>query len=84
MIFTQGKAYPAYYHLTTAMFTAQMLLACLACFQAVCRKDSRAAALFISLLGIFLFLCMWETRGRYFFQYEMLLLCAAAQARVRE
>ena len=84
VIFTQGKAYPAYYHLTPAMFAAQMLLACLACFQAVCRKDNRAAALFISLLGIFLFLCMWESRGRYFFQYEMLLLCAAAQARVRE
>ena len=32
----------------------------------------------IALLGAFLFLSLWETRARYFFQFEMLLLCAAA------
>lgn len=74
VIFAQGALYPAYYHLCTAMFMAQMLLACLACAQAVRRGDTRGAAMYIALLGVFIFLSMWETRGRYFFQFEMLLL----------
>lgn len=78
VIFEQGAVYPVYYHLTTALFAAQMLFACLACMQAIRRKDTRGAPLFISLLGAFLLLCIWETRGRYFFQFQMLLLCAAA------
>lgn len=78
VIFEGGALYGAYYHLTTALFCAQLLLACAACAQAVRRKDTRAAAVMIALLGAFLFLSMWETRARYFFQFEMLLLCAAA------
>ena len=78
VIFEGGALYGAYYHLTTALFCAQLLLACAACAQAVRRKDTRAAAVMIALLGAFLFLSMWETRGRYFFQFEMVLLCAAA------
>lgn len=78
IIFETGAAYPAYYHLTTAMFTAHMLLACLACTQALRRKNVSAAALFITLTGMFLLLSCWETRGRYFFQYVPVLLCAAA------
>jgi len=77
-IFRDGAAYPAYYHLCTGMFMAQMLIACLACAQAIRRRDTSGAAVFISLVGIFLVLCMWETRGRYFFQYQMMLLCAGA------
>ena len=34
--------------------------------------------LYIALLGVFLFLCIWESRGRYFFQFVPLLLCAGA------
>jgi len=78
VIFYDGALYPAYYHLTTAMFIAQMLLACAACVQAIARRQTRGAPVFIALLGAFLLLCIWETRGRYFFQFEMLLLCAAA------
>lgn len=78
VIFEQGAAYPAYYHLATALFAAQMLIACLACAQAARRKDTRAAALFITLTGMFILLSCWETRGRYFFQYVPVLLCAAA------
>ena len=37
-----------------------------------------AAPLFLTLLGAFLFLCIWETRARYFFQFMMVLLCAGA------
>ena len=78
VIFEDGALYPAYYHLCTAMFAAQMLLACLACAQAVWKKRTDAAPVFIALTGIFLVLCMWETRGRYFFQYQPVLLLAAA------
>ena len=37
-----------------------------------------SAPLFLTLLGAFLFLCIWETRARYFFQFMMVLLCAGA------
>lgn len=78
VIFGGGRWYPAYYHLCTGMFMAQMLLACLACVQAIRRRDVSGSVVMISLVGIFLVLCMWETRGRYFFQYQMMLLCAGA------
>ena len=78
VIFEQGALYPAYYHLTTALFLAQMLLACLSCARALRRRDASAAPVFITLVGAFLFLCMWETRARYFFQFTMVLLCAGA------
>ena len=78
VIFEQGRLYPAYYHLTTAIFVSQMLIACLSCAQAIRQKNTRASALFITLTGMFILLSCWETRGRYFFQYVPVLLCAAA------
>ena len=78
VIFETGSAYPAYYHLCTAMFVSHMLLACLACAQAVWKRRTEAAPVFVALVGIFLVLCAWETRGRYFFQYQPVLLMAAA------
>ena len=78
IIFAQGRWNRAYTHLATALFLAQMLLACIACAQAVHRRDTSAAPLFLTLLGAFLFLCIWETRARYFFQFMMVLLCAGA------
>ena len=83
VIFSQGRCYRAYAHLTTALLLAQMLLACAACVQALRRRCADAAPLFIALVGIFLFLCMWETRGRYFFQYVPVLLCAAAMLDIK-
>ena len=84
MIFAQGKLFPAYYHLCTAAFMAQLLLACLACAQAIRRRDTGAAALYIALVGAFILLSIWETRGRYFFQFELLLLAAAALVRTEK
>ena len=78
VVFTGGALYRGYYHLCTGLFIAQMLLAVAACVQAVLRRNAAGAPLFIALLGIFLFLCMWETQPRYFFQYQPLLMCAAA------
>ena len=78
IIFYNGALFKGYYHLCTAMFMAQMILAMLACAQALSRKDVSGSALFVSLVGAFLLLCIWETRGRYFFQFQVLLLCAGA------
>ena len=78
VIFGQGRLYPAYYHLCTALLMAQMILAMLSCAQAIRRRDASGAALFIALVGIFLLLCIWETGARYFFQFELVLLCAGA------
>lgn len=78
VVFEQGALFPAYYHLTTALFLSQMLLMCLSCARALRRRDASCASVFITLVGAFLFLCMWETRARYFFQFEMVLLCAGA------
>ncbi|MBR5301933.1 MAG: hypothetical protein IKU38_03775 [Clostridia bacterium] len=78
VIFGQGRYNRAYYHLCTAMFMAQMVIAIAACLQAIRRKDTSGSPVFVSLVGAFLLLCIWETRARYFFQFEMLLLCAGA------
>ena len=83
-VFYTGDLYGVYYHLTTALFLAQQLLACLACARAVRRRDAGGAPVFIALLGAFLFLCIWETQPRYFFQYQPMLLCAAALVGARE
>lgn len=78
VIFRTGSFYKPYYYLCTGMFMAQMIVAAMACVQAIRRRDTSGAPLFIALVGIFLVLCAWETRARYFFQYEMMLLCAGA------
>lgn len=78
VIFTRGRFSRAYYHVSTALFVSQTIIACLACLSAVRRRDTAAAPLYIALVGVFLFLCIWESRGRYFFQFVPLLLCAGA------
>ena len=54
------------------------LLCCLSCVQSLRRRDTRSAALYLTLLGAFLYLCMWETKARYFFMFQMALLAACA------
>ena len=78
VIYPTGSLYTAYYNLCTALFMAQMIVAVMACVQTLWRRDTSGAPLFITLVGIFLVLCAWETKARYFFQYEMVLLCAGA------
>ena len=77
-IFPTGGLYTAYYNLCTALFMAQMVVAVMACAQQIRRRKTAGAPLFIALIGIFLVLCAWETKARYFFQFEMVLLCAGA------
>ncbi|MBQ7886980.1 MAG: glycosyltransferase family 39 protein [Clostridia bacterium] len=78
VIFSQGRYSRAYYYLCTALFMAQMIVAIAACAQAIRRRNTAGAPLFIALVGVFLILCAWETNARYFFQFEMVLLCAGA------
>ena len=78
VIFGEGRYSRAYYYLCTALLMAQMMAAMAACAQAIIRRETKGAALFIALVGIFLILCAWETKARYFFQFEMILLCAGA------
>ena len=78
IIYAEGKMYPSYFHLCSAMFYAQMLVAAWSCFKAL--KDWRldVAPVFLSLVGAFIYLTMWETNARYFFMFEFLLLLAAS------
>lgn len=78
VIFGGGALYAAYRTVCTALFVCQMLLACMSCAQRILRRETAAAPLAIALLGAFLFLCIWETRARYFFQFMLLLLAMAA------
>ena len=84
VIFGRGRFSRAYYHAATALLCAQMIIACLACLQAVRKGNTAAAPLYIALLGVFLFLCIWESRGRYFFQFVPMLLCAGAMLEAKE
>lgn len=78
VIFRDGALYPAYEYLCTALFLAHMILACLACAQQIRRRRTQSAPLMLALVGAFIILSIWETNARYFFQFEMVLLCAAA------
>ncbi len=78
VIFRRGKLYTAYEYLCTALFLSHMLLACLSCAQQIRRRQTDGAPLMIALIGAFIILSIWETNSRYFFQFEMVLLCAAA------
>ena len=80
VIFSKGALFRPYWHLCTALFMAQMVIACIACVQQIRRKRTDAAPLFVALVGVFIILTLWETRARYFFFAEMILLSAAALA----
>ena len=77
-IFPDGPYFPFYYHLTTAIFIAQITLCICSGFLIIQKRQEASAPVMIGILGAFLYLCLWETNGRYFFQYEMLLLCLAS------
>ena len=78
VVYARGALHGAYQHLCTAWQLALLLLCCLSCIQALSRRDTSSSALFITLLGAFLYLCMWETKARYFFMFQMVLLAACA------
>ena len=78
VVYGRGAFHGAYQHLCTAWQLALLLLCCLSCLSYLRRGDTGASALFLTLLGAFLYLCLWETKARYFFMFQMILLSACA------
>ena len=78
VLFSRGRFHFAYQHICTAFFLSGMLLACLSCLRVLKARDTGGAALFLSLVGAFLYLSCWETRARYFFMFQFVLLAAGA------
>ena len=78
VLYGAGRLNAAYRHLCTAWQLSLMILCCLSCLQSLKQKETRPAVLFLTLLGAFLYLCLWETKARYFFMFQMALLAACA------
>lgn len=78
ILFYRGRFHFAYQHICTSLFLSQMILACLSCLQAIRKKNTNVAALYLTLVGAFLYLSCWETRARYFFMFQFILLAASA------
>ncbi|MCR4707371.1 MAG: hypothetical protein K5746_05420 [Clostridiales bacterium] len=78
VLFYRGRLRFAYQHICTALFLSQMLLACLSCLMALKNRETAGASLFLTLVGAFLYLSCWETRARYFFMFQFVLLAAGA------
>ena len=78
VLYGEGRLNPAYRHLCTAWQLALLMLCCLSCLQSLKKRETRPAALFLTLLGAFVYLCLWETKARYFFMFQMALLAACA------
>ena len=74
-----GAYYPLYEQACTAAFFGVQLLALAGAVRTVCAKRADFAHLVphLCVLGVLLFLCMWEISGRYVLHFlPVLLLCA--------
>lgn len=78
VIYGNGSLYPVYFHLCSALFYAQMILAGQSCVEAIAMRRTDGAPVFLCIVGAFIYLTFWETNARYFFMFEFLLLLAAS------
>lgn len=80
LLIEQTDAHRVYQHVTTGLFMAQMLIACAACCGRLRQKrvGFGPALVMVSLVGAFVFLTLWETRARYFFNFMPMLILAGA------
>ncbi|MBQ8092389.1 MAG: hypothetical protein IJ242_02300 [Clostridia bacterium] len=78
LIYANGQGYAVFYHLCTALFYAEMLMAALTAFSDIRSGNIRTAPVFISLVGAFIYLTLWETNARYFFMFVFILHLACA------
>ncbi len=69
-----GEHYPAYFSICTGIYFVHLIFAALMCLQDVRRRDFRCALLYIALLGLILFMLLWEARSRYIFNFVPVLL----------
>ncbi len=77
--FEAGEGYPAYRDLCTGIMLALWLLTLAGALTALARKQGGAWACpqaFVALLGIFVFLMLWEPSDRYFSNYYAVLIVA--------
>ena len=71
----EGRPYYALYAaVCTGIMMAHMLLAAAGTLRALRRRDTQTALPAVAMLGIILFLLLWEARGRYGFGFMPVLL----------
>lgn len=83
----EGRPYYALYQaVCSGIWYANLLLAACGVWLDLHRRDMRAAIPSIAMLGMLLFLLLWEARGRYIFSFVpvTLLLCAGCASRTGE
>ena len=81
----EGRPYYALYAaVCTGVAMAHMLLAALGTARALRARDTRTALPAIALVGIILFLLLWEARGRYSFGFMPALLLLSCDCVCRE
>ena len=70
--------YAVYSAVCSGVWYAALMLAALAVYADIRRRDLRLAIPAVSLLGMLLFLLLWEARSRYMFSFTPVLLLLAA------
>lgn len=81
----EGRPYYALYAaMCTGMAMAHMLLTALGTARALRARDTRTALPAVALVGIILFLLLWEARGRYSFGFMPALLLLSCDCVCRE
>ena len=77
VVLENGPAYPHYVALTSGIWGAVLLFSLISAWFKRNSFSSKDLLLYISCLGIFLFLMIWEARSRYLFNCIPLFLRAA-------
>ena len=81
----EGRPYYALYAaVCTGIAAAHMLLAALGTWRALRARDTRTALSAVAMVGIILFLLLWEARGRYSFGFMPVLLLLSCDCICRE
>ena len=81
----EGRPYYALYAaVCTGIAMAHMLLAALGTWRALRARDTRTALPAVAMVGIILFLLIWEARGRYGFGFMPALLLLSCDCVCRE
>ena len=81
----EGRPYYALYAaVCTGIAMAHMLLAALGTWRALRARDTRTALPAVAMVGIILFLLLWEARGRYGFGFMPALLLLSCDCVCRE
>ena len=81
----EGRPYYALYAaVCTGIAMAHMLLAALGTSRALRARDTRTALPAVAMVGIILFLLLWEARGRYGFGFMPVLLLLSCDCACRE